>query len=172
MDLSGTSLEDLQRMQGNPSPFQPSQPMYGSALYTQPMQQMPPMPMQQMMPQPVMPPPGRYPPETGYDMQRNYIEREVDASDVDTLDDYVEPVKKKKKVEERTVPDMIREPLLILVLYVVLSQRFVRDNVSKYLPQIEPDSRGEPKMIGIVIYGTILATLFFLSKRYLLPKLR
>lgn len=66
------------------------------------------------------------------------------------------------------IPEMFREPLIILVLFVILSQPQVRNFIGTYIKQINPDSQGRVSMLGVVIYGIILATLFSLSKRFLL----
>lgn len=66
------------------------------------------------------------------------------------------------------IPEMFREPLLILILYVVLSQAFVYKALGKYIPQINPDMEGQVSLSGIVIYGVLLAVLYALTKKFLL----
>jgi hypothetical protein len=66
------------------------------------------------------------------------------------------------------IPSLLREPLIILVLYVVLSQAFVYKTVGKYIPQINPDGTGEVSFYGVIIYGLLLAITYALAKRFLL----
>jgi hypothetical protein len=66
------------------------------------------------------------------------------------------------------VPKRLRDPLLIIVLFIILSQPVVRDTIGKYIKQINPDQYGKIPLSGIVIYGLIFSVLFDLSKRFLL----
>ena len=65
------------------------------------------------------------------------------------------------------IPVLLREPLLIVILFTVLSQPIVRDNIAKYIPQLNPVN-GRVGILGIAIYGVILATLFAIVKKFLL----
>ena len=67
-----------------------------------------------------------------------------------------------------SLPVMLREPLLILILFVLLSQAFVKDNLGKYIKQINPDMEGKVSLAGVVIYGIVLATLYAVAKKYIL----
>ena len=66
------------------------------------------------------------------------------------------------------IPNFLKDPLLILVLYIFLSLPIVKNNIGKYIKQINPDESGNVSIVGIIIYGTILAVLFILFKRFLL----
>ncbi len=66
------------------------------------------------------------------------------------------------------IPDMLREPLLLLVLFVILSEGTVKDTISKYISQLNPDFNGRVSRVGVIIYGVILATLFVLGKKLLM----
>ena len=67
------------------------------------------------------------------------------------------------------IPARLREPLIIIILFVLLSLPFVKNNIGKYIKQINPDATGNVPLIGIVIYGMIFAGLFDVMKRFL-PK--
>ncbi len=79
-----------------------------------------------------------------------------------------EPVKKSRGGYLSKVPEMLREPLIIVALYIILSQPQIRDNIAKYITQLNPDSQGQTALAGVVIYGIILAVLYGVSKRVLL----
>jgi hypothetical protein len=66
------------------------------------------------------------------------------------------------------MPKDLRDPIIILVLYVILSQSFVYTFIGKYIKQINPDESGRVSFWGILIYGIILAMLFNITKRYIL----
>lgn len=68
----------------------------------------------------------------------------------------------------KSVPIILREPLILVVLFVILSQPVVKNFIGKYVKQINPDESGVVPLVGITIYGAILATLFVLSKKLLL----
>lgn len=66
------------------------------------------------------------------------------------------------------VPKMLREPLIIVVLFIILSQPIIRDNIAKYVRQINPDLDGKVPFVGILIYGIIFAVLFVVAKKFLM----
>jgi hypothetical protein len=65
------------------------------------------------------------------------------------------------------IPSQLVDPLLIIVIYAILSQTVVRENIGRYVTQINPDASGDVSLLGILIYGTVLAVLFVLTKRLL-----
>lgn len=115
-----------------------------------------------------------------YPVNMKHLAKEMDqelSDDTDFLDKIEEEAKKKKKskkvVEEESglvsrVPKLLREPLIILVVYVALSQPQVRSAISKYVPQIVPGSDGKVGIAGIIVYGVIIATIFAVLKRIIL----
>ncbi len=90
------------------------------------------------------------------------------AKDSDIDDAFLYDDDEENKYLVDYVPKIVREPLLILVLFVILSQPTVKDIIGKYVKQIVPDAQGKVSMTGVVIYGTILAVLFFVIKKYFL----
>lgn len=58
----------------------------------------------------------------------------------------------------------LREPLIILIIYIIMSQPTVREVAGKYIKYIRPDDEGKVSFAGVLIYGIILATLFMLVK--------
>lgn len=79
----------------------------------------------------------------------------IKSNDSDT-----ENVKNKSK----TNLSFIKEPLLILIIYILLSQSFVRKSIGEYITCINPVD-GHISFLGYVVYGTILALLFMFFKR-------
>jgi len=76
--------------------------------------------------------------------------------------------KKKNKSQSTTymdkIPKILQEPLIILILYVILSQSFVKNKIGEYIKQINPGPDGQVSLVGIIIYGLILAILFAIFK--------
>lgn len=67
-----------------------------------------------------------------------------------------------------SIPSILRDPLVILVLFIILSQPVVKDTIGKYIPQINPGMEGQVSFTGVVIYGVLFAALFALVKKFLL----
>jgi len=65
------------------------------------------------------------------------------------------------------IPLIFRDPLIIVILFVILSQPLIKETLGKYIKQINPDSDGKFSFSGILIYGLILALLFMIVKKYL-----
>lgn len=66
------------------------------------------------------------------------------------------------------IPEILREPLIILVLFILLSEAFVQENIGKYIPQVNPCSEGKVSRVGVVIYGIVLVILYMILKKLLL----
>ena len=54
--------------------------------------------------------------------------------------------------------------LLLVIIYVILSQGFIKRAIGQYIPQILPSGDQTVSVIGQTIYGCILAVLFGISK--------
>ena len=65
-----------------------------------------------------------------------------------------------------TIPGLIREPFILMFIYVILSQPVVRGLFGKYFAQLNPGNDGETPLIGIIIYGLILSVTFMLVKKF------
>lgn len=63
------------------------------------------------------------------------------------------------------------ELLLLLTLYVVMSQPFVLSFMTNYIHQLNPNDEGVIGMSGIIIYGLILTILFFVIRRIILSRI-
>ena len=66
------------------------------------------------------------------------------------------------------IPAILREPLIILILFIILSQPIVKDTLGTYIKQLNPDVEGKFSFAGIVIFGIIFAALFALTKKFIL----
>lgn len=66
---------------------------------------------------------------------------------------------------EKIFPDYLTELLLIVIIYVILSQNFVRKIIGNYISYINPEKNGTVPLIGYIIYGTIIAVMFELLKK-------
>ena len=66
------------------------------------------------------------------------------------------------------IPDIIREPLLLLIIYIILSQPIIKETLGQYIQQLNPDMEGKVSFTGVLIYGVILATLYAVAKRFIL----
>jgi hypothetical protein len=81
---------------------------------------------------------------------------------------YKETDKETSKGKMGNVPIFLREPLIIMVIYVILSLDIVKKTLASYIPQIKPSSDGSILFVGIVIYAMILAISYAVAKKLLL----
>ena len=65
-------------------------------------------------------------------------------------------------------PVWIKEILLLVIIFVILSQPFVKDFIGKYVNQINVDDEGKVSFAGVVIYGFILAIIYVSFKKLLI----
>lgn len=92
----------------------------------------------------------------------------TDDSENDTDEEENPKIKKKNQSYGSYIPTLLKEPLLLLIIYIIMSQSFVKKAITTYIPQLENNLDGSKTFLGIVMYGTILAVLFTLFKKILL----
>jgi hypothetical protein len=68
----------------------------------------------------------------------------------------------------KDIPKYFKEVALLLVVYYLMSLPQVQKTISVYLPQLVPAESGAVSSVGFLIYGLLLAALFFTSRSYLL----
>lgn len=66
------------------------------------------------------------------------------------------------------IPEIFREPIIIVLIYLFLSLDVVKQTLSTYIPQIKNSSDGSTFFLGYLIYGILLAILIILTKKLLL----
>ena len=66
------------------------------------------------------------------------------------------------------IPKEWREPLLLLVVYLLFSQQLVKQTFTNYIPQLRPDAEGKVGLFGVLIYGILIVTFYFLARKYLI----
>ncbi len=67
-----------------------------------------------------------------------------------------------------SIPKILIDPIIIVIIYIILSQPYVQLTIGKYIKQIIPREDKTVSFAGVLIYGIILATLFSLIKRFIL----
>jgi hypothetical protein len=93
--------------------------------------------------------------------------------DTDTETEEEKPKKKKSKGSffNFSIPEMIKDPILIWILYMLMSQNFFKKLIGKYLTQINPNEEGVVSITGVAVYGLVMVVLFTLIK-FLLKQLK
>jgi len=91
------------------------------------------------------------------------INKSVDKINVDDNSE-----KEPKQPYKSKVPKLLKEPLILLLIYIILSLHFVREFFGKYIKYINPNDEGNVSFLGIVIYGIILVLLFIVSRLILM----
>ena len=69
-----------------------------------------------------------------------------------------------KKRDMLNIPDMLKDPILIVIIYVILSQDFAIDFFSNYIKYIKPNDSGSISFVGVTIYGIIFGLIFMVCK--------
>lgn len=78
------------------------------------------------------------------------------------------PKEQKKDGIINKIPTPLREPLLIIAIYVILSLGVVKKTLAVYIPQIKSTSEGGVMITGILIYAIVMAIAFVVLKKLLL----
>lgn len=86
-----------------------------------------------------------------------------------------EPIDKitlKTLEQENDYAKMFTEFLILLTIYVIMSQPFVISLASCYINQLNPSEEGTISLTGIIIYGIILTIMFFVVRKIVFYKLQ
>lgn len=96
------------------------------------------------------------------------------TEDDDTYED-TEKLYEKKHItqsqqimESNDMLNMAKEVVLLVLIYIILSQNFVRQTIGAYICYINPKEDGSVSIIGYLIYGLLLAVTFVFFKKNLL----
>ena len=93
-------------------------------------------------------------------------------SDLDTDEESIHKIQTASKQEKEVkvkkskseIPDFLKDPILILIIYIILSQDFSVDFFSKYIKYIKPNETGSISFVGVTIYGIIFGLIFMVCK--------
>lgn len=113
---------------------------------------------------------SRDPQETqpSYDPRVDPRRNVEDIPELDEEEIISQPEKKQPVGIMSHVRESFREPLLIIIIYVLLSLDIVRNGIGYYIPIIKPSQAGDISMIAYIVYGLILAITFVFAKKLLL----
>jgi hypothetical protein len=76
-----------------------------------------------------------------------------------------------KKTEKTNYAKIILEPLILLTVYVILSQPFIYSILSNYIKYLKEDENGDIGLTGVIIYGIVLVLLFLLLRHIVYSRL-
>jgi hypothetical protein len=97
--------------------------------------------------------------------KKTKIKKETtEESEEDKEEKKVKNEKKKDGTFLYNVPSFIKDPILIWVIFILMSQNFFKSMVSKYLKSIIPNESGVVGFTGVAIYGLVLVVLYTLIK--------
>jgi hypothetical protein len=66
-----------------------------------------------------------------------------------------------------SIPYNLKDPLILLIIYFILSQSSVRQLFGKYISFINPNEEGIVSQLGVIIYGIIFIMIFMVIKKFL-----
>jgi len=95
----------------------------------------------------------------------NSKDSESDKNDDNTDDNDDDKIVLETIEQESDYLKTVVEFLILLTLYVIMSQPFVVSFVASYIKQLNPSDDGVVNMTGIIIYGTILTVLFMATRK-------
>ena len=89
-------------------------------------------------------------------------ETEDDHTDSNESDNKQDPI---ANIMQNGYGMIIIEPLLLLTIYVILSQPFAISFASHYIDQLNPNEDSSIPLSGIIIYGVILVIMFLVLRK-------
>jgi hypothetical protein len=115
-----------------------------------------------------------------YSPKQHYVKRRIidnsEDNDTDTNTNTNTDTDTDNEVKHKSglygeLVNMLKEPFLLIFIYVLLSQGFIKKLFSGYFNQLHsnPETGGVP-ITGVLIYGVILTTIFMISRKLILKK--
>lgn len=96
--------------------------------------------------------------------KKKSLKKDTDTES-DTEDEKVIVKQKKKKSSKlSSMPELLKDLVLIWLIYMLMSQNFFKNLVGKYLLSINPNEEGIVSFTGVAMYGLILVTFYTLIK--------
>lgn len=89
-------------------------------------------------------------------------------SEIDDESDTEEIIEPKRKQKRNIIPEFLKEPMLLLSVYLILSLGFVKRTIGTYISYINPTDDGNVSFLGIIIYGSILTVSYTILKHLFL----
>jgi hypothetical protein len=105
--------------------------------------------------------------EDNIDNEECDIDDEIDEDDKITeeeTEEYVIKSNKKHRKHKKNNKFDFRDPILLWLVYMMLSQGFIKDTIGKYVPVINPNDEGVVGLFGIGTYGIILVVIYFVLR--------
>ena len=161
----GTSIQDLNKQErmenynnvraiGENSNYQPMQNMQGEMAHNAQHQ------VQQVQHNPYNESAiQQYEPDVG---NMDMLAQDLEESDNGEV---VEHMNSKRGILAKFVPEKFKDPLLIFILFVILSRPVVREKLVMLVPQL--GNTDNASMTTVAMYGGLLSVLFMLSRKYL-----
>jgi hypothetical protein len=105
------------------------------------------------------------------DKNNNDNDNDNHNEDNEDFDDEIIRYKKssksrKKKIKKYGFMMYIKEILLLLIIYTILSQDFIRKFVGEYINLTLPNSEGSVSIYGKIIYGFIMCIIFLIARYF------
>ena len=85
----------------------------------------------------------------------------------------IQPQEQKLDYKQKIIdnlPELIKEPSIIAILFVIFSFPNIREQLSKYIPQMKLNPDGSQSIVGLTIMGIIFGIIFTLLKRMVMKE--
>lgn len=99
-------------------------------------------------------------------IKTKYLDNTEKDTDTETESDIEKPKKNKKKSKHQSTGliDTMFDAILLFIIYMLLSQNFIKTFIGKYITSINVNSDGYVSNLGVAIYGLIFILIFILAK--------
>ena len=99
---------------------------------------------------------------TKTDEDNDSKENKEDKEDKEDKEEDDDDIKYKKS--KNIIPEILKDLLLIWVIFIILSNGIIKNFIAKYINAINPDDTGVVRFKGIAVYGLLLASLYVIIK--------
>ncbi len=103
-------------------------------------------------------------PEAKHNVSTHQEESEIDT-DIETSFDNLISKNNLNETISSIIPSHINEYIILIILFYIVSNDSVREIITTYVKQFSANPDGKYGSLAIILYGVVLAVLFFLSKK-------
>lgn len=94
--------------------------------------------------------------------------RDSDDSERTNTDTDREESTTKSKWYKGLIPEFTKEIFLLLFVYILFSQGFIKKAIGNHITYINPNSDGNVSFFGVAIYGLILSIVYMIFKKIII----
>jgi 23S rRNA pseudoU1915 N3-methylase RlmH len=100
-------------------------------------------------------------------MQQAQIQQQAEPSDNNNVVMESQDTKESSESFSSSITEMLKDPVMILVLYIAISHPTTQSILGKWIPNLCPGEEEELGLTNLLVQGALLVTIYFAFKLFI-----